>query len=476
MREPGSEIRARESDSTVAFQNKMASPAGGGITPQDNKVDMNKQVHIHVREDSDSDLERLFDIAMNKGARPLQIPLRMRNLPASFWQPPTMGSKSPSVHSRENSLDNSSGFPDQGSPQPAPPAGHHSRANSCPATLGQTLAVAQQHQNQAHQHLHLRQQSYDVGGNEDPLPPGWEMAKTPDGQHYFMNHITKTTQWEDPRKAIQMEMLSQLNGTASPRSAASPVPQAQGEPQHLGPLTDGWEQSQTPQGEVYFIHHPTKKTTWYDPRIPISQQHTVPLKHLPGAGDLGGFAGNKRQHQARLDRLQMERIRLAKRQQELAQLAQRQQHDRPRSGSQENMAVTQAQEMMMRHSLSEGQTTNIDPFIGQQGGTPGGTAGEVHNRQESADSGLGMGSNCNLGIIQEDMVMENMDTDLDTTLTETSMQQGGQSGSGSQAGGSNGMETEELIPTLPELGDELSNDYIQTILNPNKVEDSLTWL
>merc|ERR1719187_910063 len=111
---------------------------GGGITPQQEKgVDMNKQVHIHVREDSDSDLERLFDIAMNKGARPLQIPLRMRNLPASFWQPPTMGSKSPSVHSRENSLDNSSapfspgGGPQaQGSPQTQPPVGQHSRANS----------------------------------------------------------------------------------------------------------------------------------------------------------------------------------------------------------------------------------------------------------------------------------------------------------------------------------------------------------
>jgi transcriptional coactivator YAP1 len=51
---------------------------------------------------------------------------------------------------------------------------------------------------QTHQQLqHLRQQSYDV---TDDLPPGWEMAKAPNGQIYFMNHITKTTQWEDPRK------------------------------------------------------------------------------------------------------------------------------------------------------------------------------------------------------------------------------------------------------------------------------------
>ena len=56
------------------------------------------------------------------------------------------------------------------------------------------------------QHLqHLRQQSYDV---TDDLPPGWEMAKAPNGQIYFMNHITKTTQWEDPRKVRARERMA----------------------------------------------------------------------------------------------------------------------------------------------------------------------------------------------------------------------------------------------------------------------------
>merc|ERR1719356_1873794 len=96
---------------------------------------------------------------------------------------------------------------------------------------------------------------------------------------------------------------------------------------------------------------------------------------------------------------------------------------RPRSASQENVAMSQAQEMMMRHSLSEGTPghTNIDPFLGQ--------GGEAHNRQESADSGLGMGSNFNLGSIPEDMGLETMDTgDLDTTLTESTQQQQQQQG------------------------------------------------
>ena len=42
-------------------------------------------------------------------------------------------------------------------------------------------------------------------------------------------------------------------------------------------FSQGWEQSVTPEGEQYFIHHVTKRTTWYDPRIPIHAQQ-VPVK------------------------------------------------------------------------------------------------------------------------------------------------------------------------------------------------------
>lgn len=116
---------------------------------QQNNNNNNKKVTIHAREDSDSELQNLFDLSLNKGGqRSLYVPLRMRNLPASFWQPPTLGSKSPSVHSRENSLDNSLGtfspVPPGASPGGGVGTAHHNRANSCPATLEQTLAVAQQ--------------------------------------------------------------------------------------------------------------------------------------------------------------------------------------------------------------------------------------------------------------------------------------------------------------------------------------------
>ena len=178
----------------------------------------------------------------------------------------------------------------------------------------------------------------------------------------------------------------------------------------------------TEAGEQYFIDHVTKKTQWQDPRInQLAQQQMLKLK------------------QAQLKMLETKRQNLFQRNQV-----------RPRSSSHENVAMSQAQEMMMRHSLNDG-TTNLDPFLASNQ--------ETHNRQESADSGLGMGSNFNLGSIPEDMGLENMDTaDLDTTLTE---------GNQPAAGPGGGMETDQLIGTigsLPELGEELSQDIMQTIL------------
>lgn len=35
----------------------------------------------------------------------------------------------------------------------------------------------------------------------------------------------------------------------------------------LGALPEGWEQAQTPEGEIYFINHQTRTTSWFDPRI-----------------------------------------------------------------------------------------------------------------------------------------------------------------------------------------------------------------
>lgn len=384
---------------------------------------------IHERHDSKDELARLFAVVDPAGSqRPLQVPMKMRKFPDSFWRPPTIGSKSPGMHSRENSLDNGPFSP---GPVDSPGPGHH-RTSSCPATLGQFDRAAAQ--GVPHVVGHQRHLSFDVGGPDDalgPLPPGWEKSVTPQGQVYYLNHNNKTTQWEDPRKTLyqnsKIRQLSANGGTVSPRNAVSPIPGAAGplpqqippQQQQQGPLPDGWELKFTDQGEQYFVDHVSKKTQWQDPRITQAQ-------------------AKQQQH------LNMKWNMLEKKKMQLSNF----QRNQVRHRNNDNVSMSQAQEMMMRHSLNDGVPghTNIDPFL----------SGETHhNKQESADSGLGMGSNFNLGSIPEDMGLETMDTaDLDTTLTE-----------GNQGGPNGGMETDQLIPSLPELGDSLSQDIMQTILS-----------
>ena len=101
-------------------------------------------------------------------------------------------------------------------------------------------------------------------------------------------------------------------------------------------------------------------------------------------------------------------------------------------------SLAEAQEMLMRQSLNEpnGGPQN-DPFLTSTQQQQQQQA-DLHNRQESADSGLGMGSNFNLGSIPEDIPgMESMDTgDLDTTLTGDSTP--------------TAANTDHLMTTLPE--------------------------
>jgi len=38
-----------------------------------------------------------------------------------------------------------------------------------------------------------------IANNMGPLPDGWEQAVTESGDLYFINHIDRTTSWNDPR-------------------------------------------------------------------------------------------------------------------------------------------------------------------------------------------------------------------------------------------------------------------------------------
>jgi len=321
---------------------------------------------------------------------------------------------------------------------------------------------------------HLRQTSFDVNTPSDenlgPLPPGWEMARTSEGQMYFMNHISRTTQWEDPRRQIRahLQQQPQVNGggvvsaagsTSTPSLAAMGPPAGAQPPSavaqqrshsadSLGPLPQGWEQGTTADGEVYYINHRTRSTTWHDPRLSLQKP--------PSLGVVGQTADQRRQQDMRLARLENERRALQQRQAEL-------QRQLRSSSSQESVQVqasmVQAQEMLMRQSLAEG-AVGADPFLG---GNPSAaapaSAADLHNRQESADSGVGMGSTLQLGSIPEDV---DMDTgEMDATLTEAT-----------PTGGAGDMDVSrppaEMTADglISSLGDALPDNIMQDVLSP----------
>lgn len=202
----------------------------------------NENLVVRVDDNSQDNLQALFDSVLkpNESKRPLQVPFRMRKLPSSFFNPPATGSKSPSVsHSRENSADSAFG---SGTTTICSPSGgvnpianrlqiSHSRAHSSPASLQQTYAglsnqtnnaaavaaanstakatsgtahsqqaqatgtasnTAQTNSQQQSQPLHMKQRSYDVVSaiqlREElgDLPPGWEQARTAEGQIYYL--------------------------------------------------------------------------------------------------------------------------------------------------------------------------------------------------------------------------------------------------------------------------------------------------
>ncbi len=73
------------------------------------------------------------------------------------------------------------------------------------------------------------------------LPEGWEQRSAPNGRVYFVNHLLKTTQWNDPR-IVTLESI---------------------------PLPSGWEQRTAPNGRPYYVDHNTRTTTFDDPRVGV---------------------------------------------------------------------------------------------------------------------------------------------------------------------------------------------------------------
>ncbi|XP_075957105.1 transcriptional coactivator YAP1 isoform X3 [Anarhichas minor] len=388
---------------------------------------------VHVRGDSETDLEALFNAVMNPKNTivPPCVPMRMRKLPDSFFKPPE-----PKSHSRQASTDAGTGGV-------LPP--HHVRAHSSPASLQLgAVTVGSLSGMPPPSPQHLRQSSYEIP-DDVPLPPGWEMAKTPSGQRYFLNHIDQTTTWQDPRKA-----LLQMNQAPPPSSV------------------------------------PVQQQNIMNPASALNQQRISQSAPVKQGGQLppGIMGGN---NQMRLQQIEKERLRL--KQQELLR-------QRPQVRNREKCPELAIRNQLPTSMDQDGGTNPVSSPMAQDARTmtanssdPFLNSGTYHSRDESTDSGLSM-SSYSVPRTPDDFLNSVDEMDTGDPLPPSMATQpsrfpdyldaipGTDVDLGTLESESMAVEGEELMPSLQEaLSSDILND-METVLAATKIdkESFLTWL
>nr|XP_020651651.1 transcriptional coactivator YAP1 isoform X3 [Pogona vitticeps] len=290
---------------------------------------------------------------------------------------------------------------------------------------------------------HLRQSSFEIP-DDVPLPPGWEMAKTPSGQRYFLNHIDQTTTWQDPRKAL----LSQMNVTAP---TSPPVQQN-------------------------IMNSATAMSQRISQSVPVKPPPLAPQS--PPGGVLGSNNSNQQQ-QMRLQQLQMEKERLRLKHQELLrqELALRSQLPSMEQDVSQNPVSSPG----MSQELRTMTTNSSDPFL---------NSGTYHSRDESTDSGLSM-SSYSVPRTPDDFLNSVDEMDTGDSINQSNMPShqnrfpdyleaipGTNVDLGTLEGDAMNIEGEELMPSLQEaLSSDILND-MESVLAATKLdkESFLTWL
>ncbi|XP_035392100.1 membrane-associated guanylate kinase, WW and PDZ domain-containing protein 1-like isoform X4 [Electrophorus electricus] len=106
-----------------------------------------------------------------------------------------------------------------------------------------------------------------------PLPDNWEMAYTESGEVYFIDHNTKTTSWMDPRcQDKQQKPIEECDDDEGVHTE---------EPDNELELPPGWEKIDDPVYGVYYVDHINRKTQYENPVLEARRKKQVDIQQPP---------------------------------------------------------------------------------------------------------------------------------------------------------------------------------------------------
>ncbi|MBZ3891965.1 WW domain-containing oxidoreductase [Sciurus carolinensis] len=112
----------------------------------------------------------------------------------------------------------------------------------------------------------LRYAGLDDTDSEDELPPGWEERTTKDGWVYYAKQLFLCP-GTDEAEAVEVGHLLQGMGIHTEEKTQWEHPKTGKRKRVAGDLPYGWEQETDENGQVFFVDHINKRTTYLDPRL-----------------------------------------------------------------------------------------------------------------------------------------------------------------------------------------------------------------
>ncbi|XP_041281856.1 membrane-associated guanylate kinase, WW and PDZ domain-containing protein 1 isoform X14 [Onychostruthus taczanowskii] len=113
--------------------------------------------------------------------------------------------------------------------------------------------------------------------NLGPLPENWEMAYTENGEVYFIDHNTKTTSWLDPRCLNkQQKPLEECEDDEEGVHTEELDSELE--------LPAGWEKIEDPVYGVYYVDHINRKTQYENPVLEAKRKKQLEQQQQPPEG------------------------------------------------------------------------------------------------------------------------------------------------------------------------------------------------